>query len=440
LTTLSASATNSASSYTLLTSYPFISASYAEEVNQYQSQLNTIFNSFDGYDSYLYQNITLVSGSTTSFVSGAYVQNYNYPDYIENAIEFDKNNRDSLVNNTPEYILLDDNNTDYLIFLSMIGHHFDNIYLYIKNFPTQQYVENNLSSSYVSTVANTLLQQFGWNPISSFDNSSIEANYLTGSNAYSDYDKLKIIWNRILKTLPLIYKTKGTEECIRTISNIYGIPRSLLNVKEYGGNKISDEDNSSYTYQSKYYFTKYTRNGDAIIIPVFGTSSYVNSIEFKFRIDSDYIYPQNTKVTLLKTTNWDVSIKKEIKDTFGKLKFDLSPSGLPTDYLETDSLPLFNGNVFNVLIKQINLSASYDTGSGGQLPYKYSLKVTSVDNDEIVFDDNKSIISGTEGINESFNSFGLLYVGNYTGGGNLFQGNIDKINLWKHELDDESFI
>ena len=41
LTTLSASAANSASSYTLLSSYPFISASYAEEVNQYQSQLNT---------------------------------------------------------------------------------------------------------------------------------------------------------------------------------------------------------------------------------------------------------------------------------------------------------------------------------------------------------------------------------------------------------------
>jgi len=441
LTTLSASAANSASSYTLLSSYSFISASYAEEVNGYQSQLNTIFNSFDGYDSYLYQNITLVSGSTTSFVSGAYVQNYNYPDYIENAIEFDKNNRDSLVNNTPEYILLDDNNTDYLIFLSMIGHHFDNIYLYIKNFPTQQYVENNLSSSYVSTVANTLLQQFGWNPISSFDNSSIEANYLTGSNAYSDYDKLKIIWNRILKTLPLIYKTKGTEECIRVVSNIYGIPRSLLNVKEYGGNKISDEDNSSYTYQNKYYFTKYTRNGDAIVIPVSGPSNYVNSIEFKFRIDSDYIYPQNTKVSLLKTTNWDVSIKKESKDTFGKLKFDMSsPYGRPTDYLETDSLPLFNGNVFNVLIKQINLSSSYDTGSGGQLPYQYSLRVTSVDNDEIVFDDTKSIISGTEGINEIFNSFGLLYIGNYTGGGNLFQGNIDKINLWKHELDDESFI
>ena len=441
LTALSSSASNSGSSYTLLSSYSFISASYANEIDQYQSQLNTIFNSFDGYDTYLYQNITLVSGSTTSFVNGAYIENYNYPDYIENAIEYDKNNRDSLVNNTPEYILVDDNNTDYLIFLSMIGHHFDNIYLYIKNFPTQQYVQSNLSSSYVSTVANTLLQQFGWNPISSFDNSSIESNYLTGSNAYSDYDKLKIIWNRILKTLPLIYKTKGTEECIRVMSNIYGIPRSLLNVKEYGGNKLSEEDNSSYTYQNKYYFTKYTRNGDAIVIPVSGSSNYVNSIEFKFRIDADYIYPQNTKVYLLKTTNWDVSIKKEIKDTFGKLKFDMSsPYGRPTDYLETESLPLFNGNVFNVLIKQINLSASFDTGSGGQLPYGYSLRVTSVDNDEIVFDDTKSIISGTEGINDTFNAFGNLYVGNYTGGGNLFQGNIDKINLWKHELDDESFI
>jgi hypothetical protein len=440
LTTLSASSANSASSYTLLSSYSFISASYADEVNNYKNQLNTIFNSFDGYDTYLYKNITLVSGSTTSFVSGAYVNNYNYPDYINNAIEFDKNNKDSLVNNTPEYILLDDNNTDYLIFLSMIGHHFDNIYLYIKNFPTQQYVENNLSSSYISTVANTLLQQFGWDPISSFDNSSIESNYLTGSNAYSDYDKLKIVWNRILKNLPLIYKTKGTEECIRIISNIYGIPRSLLNVKEYGGNNISSEDNSSYSYQNKYYFTKYTRNGDAIVIPISGSSNYVNSIEFKFRIDSDFIYPQNVPVYLLKTTNWDVSIRKEIKNTFGKIKFDLTAFGNSNDYLESDSLPLFNGNVFNVLIKQINLSASFDTGSGGQLPYGYYMRVTSVDNDQIVFDSKKSIISSTENINYNFNEFGNLYVGNYTGGGNLFQGNIDKINLWKHELDDESFI
>ena len=88
----------------------------------------------------------MVSGSTTSFISGAYVQNYNYPDYIENAIEFDRNNRDSLINNIPEYVLNDENNSDYLVFTSMIGHHFDNIYLYIKNFPTQQYIENNLSS------------------------------------------------------------------------------------------------------------------------------------------------------------------------------------------------------------------------------------------------------------------------------------------------------
>lgn len=440
LTTLSASAANSASSYTLLSSYSFISASYANEVNDYKNQLNTIFNSFDGYDTYLYKNITLVSGSTTSFVSGAYVENYNYPDYINNAIEFDKNNKDSLVNNTPEYILLDDNNTDYLIFLSMIGHHFDNIYLYIKNFPTQQYVENNLSSSYISTVANTLLQQFGWDPISSFDNSSIESNYLSGSNAYSDYDKLKIVWNRILKNLPLIYKTKGTEECIRIVSNIYGIPRSLLNVKEYGGNNISSEDDSSYSYQNKYYFTKYTRNGDAIVIPISGSSNYVNSIEFKFRIDSDFIYPQNVPVYLLKTTNWDVSVRKEVKDTFGKIKFDLTAFGSSNDYLESDSLPLFNGNIFNVLIKQINLSASFDTGSGGQLPYGYYMRVTSVDNDQIVFDDKKSIISSTENINYNFNEFGNLYIGNYTGGGNLFQGNIDKINLWKHELDDESFI
>ena len=212
------------------------------------------------------------------------------------------------------------------------------------------------------------------------------------------------------------------------------------NVKEYGGNKISDEDNSSYTYQNKYYFTKYTRNNDAVVIPVSGSSNYVNSIEFKFRIDSDYIYPQNTKVYLLKTVNWDLTIKKEEKSTFGKVKFDLSNSGFENDFIESDSLPIFNGNVFNVLIKQINLSSSFESGSGGQLPYQYLLRVTSVDNDEIVFDSRKSIITAAENVNYFFNDFGNLYIGNYTGGGNLFQGNIDKINLWKHELDEESFI
>ena len=109
-----------------------------------------------------------------------------------------------------------------------------------------------------------------------------------------------------------------------------------------------------------------------------------------------------------------------------------SGSREPEIYLESDSLPIFNGNVFNVLIKQINLSSSFESGSGGQLPYQYLLRVTSVDNDEIVFDSRKSIITAQENINYFFNEYGNIYVGNYTGGGNLFQGNIDKINLWTH--------
>ena len=43
-------------------------------------------------------------------------------------------------------------------------------------------------------------------------------------------NKLKTIWNRILQNLPILYKTKGTEECVRLLANIYGIPHNLLKV------------------------------------------------------------------------------------------------------------------------------------------------------------------------------------------------------------------
>jgi len=64
----------------------------------------------------------------------------------------------------------------------------------------------------------------------------------TGSNENSitgDYipqeDVSKEIWRRILNNLPYLLKTKGTERSIKALLSCYGIPTSLLTVREYGG-------------------------------------------------------------------------------------------------------------------------------------------------------------------------------------------------------------
>jgi len=309
-----------------------LSMSYALDISSSQNQINTIYNSFDGYDVYLSQQSFIQSGST----------NPDTINYINNAIEYDKINNDSLINNTPNHIVIDEDNGDYLIFLAMIGHHFDNLYLYSNKFPTLQYVNNTVSgsfitsssnNSYISSFANVLLEQFGWTPISSFDSSTITSTYLSGSNSISDDQKLKTIWNRILQNLPIIYKTKGTEECVRILSNIYGIPHNLLNVKEFGGNNISSEDQSSYTFDSKYYFTKFQGNNEVILFP---SPNPFKSFEFKFRVDPNHAYQQGVPIQFVYTGGWTLTLIKTVQTGGGQLIWD---SGLSTMII--DDLPLF---------------------------------------------------------------------------------------------------
>jgi hypothetical protein len=55
---------------------------------------------------------------------------------------YDNQNKDWLVNSVPQYILDDDINAPYFSFLNMIGQHFDNIWLYLKDV-THRYDANN---------------------------------------------------------------------------------------------------------------------------------------------------------------------------------------------------------------------------------------------------------------------------------------------------------
>jgi hypothetical protein len=400
-----------------------VSSSFIYDVTKTNEEISGIYESFDGYDSYLFKNQAIVSGS-------------NYQEYLDSAVEYDFNNRDSLVNNTPEYINANDENSEYLVFLSMAGHFFDNIYLYIKGFPIgQSNISSESSSSLLGSISNVLLESFGWKPISSTDNKSLNQYYLNNTENSSSLqlsylDKMTSIWGRILNSLPVIYKTKGTEESIRLLSNVYGIPHNLLNIKEYGGNKLSSYDSSSYTFDKKYYFTKFTGSNEYITIPY---KNDTKTVEFKFSINSTYQYSWNTVVNLMyKDSNFNAYLIKDRADVYGTLNFKLYDQTF-----STESLPLFNGFVYNVIIRKDAPPTTLIDSSNVSLPSQYIVTINSVDDDRVIFSSTveKILEHSYEGY---FSSSASIYFGNYTQ--NNLYGKLDKINLWSTVLSDEHFL
>jgi hypothetical protein len=126
-----------------------------------QNQIDTTITNFDGYEYYLYftsastawpkQNSTqpypLYSvtssqvvnwlGSTNITPSATTMSMYWSSSY------YDDQNKDLLLYATPSYITDDTANAPYLLFLNMIGQHFDNIWIYLKDVTNHYSAENN---------------------------------------------------------------------------------------------------------------------------------------------------------------------------------------------------------------------------------------------------------------------------------------------------------
>lgn len=126
-----------------------------------QNQIDTTITNFDTYEYYLYftsastawpkQNNTqpypLYSvtssqvvnwlGSINTLPTSTTMSMYYSASY------YDDQNKDLLIYATPSYLVEDPTNQPYLVFLNMIGQHFDNIWIYLKDVTNHYSAENN---------------------------------------------------------------------------------------------------------------------------------------------------------------------------------------------------------------------------------------------------------------------------------------------------------
>ena len=242
------------------------------------SKKTEVIKNFDGYERFLY------------FTSGTYAwpKSNNTPPYnlfpissseaktwfgIENdgfdlhggqilsASLYDKENPYNLEKLIPNHIIDNPNNNFYVSFTHMIGQHFDHIWTHIKHITEINNTHHKRGIS--KDLVYFQLKSLGLETYDQFENSDLIEYILgegSGSNQYnaSNFfssslnpsetvvtasndgsipkgDITKEIFKRLYHNAPYLLKTKGTERGIKALMACYGIPETILHVKEYGG-------------------------------------------------------------------------------------------------------------------------------------------------------------------------------------------------------------
>jgi len=251
--------------------------------------------SFDGYEYFLYYDSSSYtwpkSNSTppyTLYSTGSSQAINWYTTQSISASIYDQNNQNNLIYVVPEFIRSDNDNTNYILFVNMVGQFFDYIWLYTKGITSKLNANSNLyegvskdlvadvltslgtkiyDSSY--TLENIYNAIIGLSPNGSTlvpTGSELITSYVTASVSASSLptieDFVKLSYKKIYHNLPYLLKKKGTIDGVRTLINVFGIPDTIIRINEFGG---KDKNPNTWDQWQNEYNLAYNTSGSYFI-------------------------------------------------------------------------------------------------------------------------------------------------------------------------------
>jgi hypothetical protein len=381
-----------------------------QERERQQLKKDQLVNGFDGFEKFLYTSSSLswpYNGTQRIASTQAEVGNW-YDTIITLAEDFDIENPNWVQNNIPQYIVNNEENDQFLLFTSMIGQHFDNIYYYTKAIEKSRGLGYNSSNGISDKLLYDTLQSFGWDA----KNLAADANlwkYVFGQDSEGNEiesnpakARTNEVWRRIVNNLPYLLKHKGTRKGVYALLACYGIPSSNLSILEFGGPEIHADSKSKYEFDN---------------ITTALKMNLTSSIEMEWKNTDKgrkpntielFIKPNklNQTQTLISGSGWNVQLSGSLNSDYGKAIFNYSDSNSITSSL----LPLFNGDFFGIMVH----SGSED---GLQLSLRQAKK------ERTIFQETISNQSPTNWNNGSTIKLG----GNYS-------GSVDEFRLWSEVL------
>lgn len=393
-----------------------------------ERRIDQITSNFDPWERWLYYESTasiftheisgsvtpwpkrIISGSWTPYsVSSSIVQSW-YSNLLVSASEYDVYNNNRLYWSIPEHIYMDPANSDFVTFVDMVGEHFDVLYTYITALTKIHERDEHPQRGAPNGLLFYIAKSFGWNLQNTrqladlwdyklgTDSSGSHAS--TGSMfSLTHENQTHQIWRRIVNNLPFLLKTKGTMRSVKALLSIYGIPQTLISIKEYGGpakkvdNPVWIDDR--FKYEATFTGSNYVELNRRIIHSTSGSwdghSRVPDVVEFAFRtnytssVSMSLWAIENAATRSLALANLQLVHKRYLDGTssyqgsedYGQLKMEIVrvnsshvPTGAPI-ISYTDYAPFFNGDNWTVKI-----STNYFDFSSSAFPYP--LQIISV--------------------------------------------------------------
>ena len=431
-----------------------------------EKQIESLISSFDGYENFLYYT----SGSYAWPKSNAQSPYTLYPPtnpqsinwyatQSEIALIYDSNNQNNLTEIIPTYLRDNSNNTNYMLFVNLIGQFFDEIWLYTQEITEKLNANSNLYEGVSKDLVATVLESLGtkiYDSTYTLENiyssliglsstgslypstgNELITNYVTASLPNPEIlptinDFVKLSYKKIYHNLPYLLKKKGTNAGLRALINIFGIPDTILQINEFGGkDKINTND---WDYWQNEFNYAYKQNGDNFISssfalnPLWGaTSNKPETVMFRFKTNGlptssipysqslffsqNFLFPLtiNSAITLRYTGSayTSGSYSGSIIDPYYQYAFlDFHPNahnqlGSPYNKSASIYLPFFDGEWWSVMMKKTGTGAStnFELYAGNKI-YDGGENGTSIG-----FFDSSSVITNDVSYNSSNRAF-----------------------------------
>ena len=436
-----------------------------------------------------------------------------YEGVFATASLYDDENNDQLRNTIPAHIQEDENNSQYVMFIDMMAHHFDILYSYIKALTKVPVGEEHPKLGVNKHLLYDAAKGMGWTLANGRQASALWQYTLgkSGSGQFKstgqlfskpDEDITTEVWRRIVNNLPYLLKSKGTSRGIKALMNAYGVPQTLLSIREYGGPKISGdapaliEDRFSYALQMN--------PGARLDVPysyakdVAGVYGAVNTeypiqtheIRFKPGMKQDMLLLTNAYVPAaggLESPNWHVAIQHTASysgsTNYGRVHFSMATDAFGgASASMTQYIPIYDGNFWNLSLgytttgTHFNKVANTDTTYNlkvqqasdyitGKIVHTSNLALTPSTGSHFVrwgnqLDTRRILIGGSTGssgtlqngvkaaLTASFGSLAANYpisVTNTSGMDSsslfpsIYSGSVQEYRQWIEEVTDESF-
>tara|TARA_Y100000004_G_scaffold180821_1_gene225837 strand:+ start:6715 stop:11400 length:4686 start_codon:yes stop_codon:yes gene_type:complete len=431
--------------------------------DRYDVGKNQVINSFDPFEHYMYfESSSYASSSVGQFHDVAVPKHNNskpyinyhtshsifttwYDNMISSASIFDLNNTDRLVGHLPQHVNTDTQNNAFLDFMDMVGQQFDEVWTYVRHFTDTNERTNKLSEGISKDLVQQVAKSMGME-LGSGNDLVIIPEYLLGKGADGS-DKYETpqeelteeIWKRILTNMPFFMKYKGTQRALKGLVNCYGIPSSILRIREFGGPDVGTR--VSYEMKRKFSYALDFKSSETVRFPWRNdTESSIKpqTVEFRFRSPKS-----KDQVILEAEDNWAIALRDNGQpDDYGYVEFALSGSSF--QYLTSSLFPVYNDEMWSVMLTRKSASGADLTADTTTQNIKYELTTKQYDSTRqvIQYQDSSSFNSSTAGVNTKFSTSTNFYLGGKPSSkfyGVQFSGSLQEFRLWSEPLSQSVF-